>query len=669
MATANFLEDGDVSFEFGMDSNTHPIKLPPGKYARGENVVNRGGIVQCRPGYRCLTALADGRLQGFRVFKPKVGAEQLVFMVDGLLYVADFPFNTARPLGDVPFSSSARQAYFALVEQAVQQNTDGTLTLITPKNLLVIQDGGFTPPVIYDGTRVTQSRGFGAIPMGGPMRWVGDRLWVGRGSELFASDINNPTSFIEDVYLATVRSFVLPGEITALARNPSSDTGQLIVFTESTTSVIQAGIRDRTQWPVTPDMQREILPKIGCKSQRSVLDQQGMLWWYAASGLISLDSALSTKITSKLPYRDSEMLESKSRLSEDLTGVASGSFENYIMVSVPYGDIYNRHTWVIDNSVLQNISEDLPPIWNSFWTGTRPVEWVTDEFHGKQRVFFISPDYDGVNRLWEAFWPDRRDEGCPISWWFETRGYFGPPGAVLTRKDFRYADVQLSEMVGDVDIGIFWAGARRGKYKKIFTQRLRATEGCFRPDMTITMNTKIFAFKKQSRMVRTEDAKDLIENQTESSCGVESPWSEFFDEAFQILVAGSGPCAVDAVRIMYEPPVSRKDLLREDSCENETESNVVRFDGAAAESSESTAIAQETLSHDILEFTSLRSTAVTNQGFTEVAAGEGRSIISQDDADKIALRVAERKASHKIEADLPLVVSLGAAANEAEANE
>lgn len=668
MATATFLEDGDISFEVGVDSNSHPIKLPPGKYARGENIVNRGGIVQCRPGYRCLTALSAGRLQGFTLFKPKVGAEQLVFMVDGLLYVADFPFNTARPLGDVLFASSARQAFFALVEKSVEQHTDGSLELITPRNLLIIQDGGFTPPAIYDGTRVTQSRGFGAIPMGGPMRWVGDRLWVGRGSELFASDINNPTSFIEDVYLATVRAFVLPGEITALSRNPTVEFPQLLVFTEDSTTIIQAGVRDRTQWPLTPDMQKEVFPNIGCKSQRSVIDQQGMLWWFSGLGLVSLDSATNAKLTSKMPYRDTEMMESKARLSEDLSGVACGTFENYILVSVPYGDVFNRHTWAMDNSVRQNYLEDSPPTWNSFWTGTRPVEWVVTQIHGKERVFFISPDYDGVNRLWEAFWPDRRDEACPISWWFETRGYFGPQGAVLTRKTFRYADVQLSEMVGDVDIGVFWAGARRGKYKKIFSQRLRATEGCFRPGMTITANTKIFSFKKQSRMIRTEDAKDLIENQTESSCGVESPWAEFFDEAFQVLVAGSGPCAVDAVRIFYEPAVSRNDLLRTDSCENETESNVVRFDGAAAESG-STEEAQEALSHDILEFTSMRSVAVTNQGFTEVAAGEGRSIISQADADKIALRVAERKASHKIEASLPLVVSLGDAANEAMANE
>src|SRR6185369_4221539 len=128
-------------------------KLPPGKYARGENIVNRGGIVQCRPGYRCLTALAPGRLQGFAKFKPKVGAKQLVFMVDGLLYVSDPPFTSARRLSDVTFLPEARQAYFALVEQSVQQNADGSLTLINPRNLLVIQDGAFSPAAYYDGTR------------------------------------------------------------------------------------------------------------------------------------------------------------------------------------------------------------------------------------------------------------------------------------------------------------------------------------------------------------------------------------------------------------------------------------------------------------------------------------------------------------------------------------
>jgi hypothetical protein len=663
VASANFLEDGDVSFEVGMDSNSHPIKLPPGKYARGENIVNRGGIVQCRPGYRCLMALPGDRLQGFSLFRPKVGPEQLLFMVDGLLYVADIPFNTFRQVSGVSFSSSARQAFFALAEQSVESNPDGSLTLITPRNLLIIQDGGFTPAVIYDGTSATHQRGATAIPMGGPMRWVGDRLWVARGAELFASDISNPTSFSEDIYLATIRAFTLPAEITALARNPTIEFAQLIVFTEESTSIIQAGIRDRTQWPITPNMQQVVFPKIGCTSQRSVLDQSGMLWWYSSMGLVSLDSASTAKLSSKLPYRDSEMLESKARLSEDLGGVAAGTFENYILLSVPYGELLNRHTWCIDNSVRQNYMEDTPPTWNSYWTGTRPVEWMNPKINGKERVLYISHDYDGVNRLWEAFWPDRRDEACPISWWFETRGYFGAPNAVLTRKNFRYADLYLSEMAGDVDIGVFWAGTRRGKYKQILKKRYRITEGCFRPDAEITMNSQIFGFKKQSRVVRTQDGKDLSVNETEDSCGIESPWQEFFDESFQLLIAGSGPCAVDAVKLVYEPAVSRDNLLRTDECENETEENLVRFDGAAAESGDEAA-AWQALSGDILEFTSMRSISVTNQGFTEVGVGEGRSIISQDDADKIALCVATRKACHRLEQDLPLVVSLGSAANE-----
>jgi hypothetical protein len=597
-------------------------------------------------------------LQGFAKFQPKVGAALPLFMVDGLLYVSDFPFNTFRQVPGVVFSSSARQAFFAQVEQQVQSNPDGSLTLITPRNLMVIQDGGFTPPAIFDGARAFHSRGTGAIPLGGPMRWVGDRLWVARGAELFASDIVNPTSFIEDIYLSTVRAFILPAEITALARNPTVEFAQLIVFTEESTSLIQAGIRDRTQWPITVDMQKEFLPNIGCKSQRSVIDQQGMLWWYSSMGFVSLDAATNAKLTSKLPYRDTEMMESKARLSEDLSGVAAGTFENYILLSVPYGELLNRHTWVLDNSVRQNYTEDTPQTWNSYWTGTRPVQWINSQFHDKERMLYISHDYDGVNRLWEAFYPDRRDEQCPISWWAETRGYFGAPNMVLGRKTFHYADIYLSEMAGQVDIGVFWAGTRRGKYKQILDKRYNITEGCFRPDVQITMNSKIFGFKKQSRVVRTQDAKDLSVQEDENSCMIESPWQEFFDESFQLLICGSGPCAIDAIKLVYEPSVSKDNLLRTDECENETEENVVRFDGAAAESNSEDAAWKE-LSGDVLEFTSLRVAVVSNQGFTEIGTGEGRSIISQEDADKVALRVATRKASHKLEADLPSVVSAG----------
>ncbi len=661
MATAPLLEEIEVSFELGMDSNTEPAKLGPGRYARCMNLINRGGILQTRPGYRCLMALPVGRLQGVALYRPKAGPETMVFGVGGSIYLSDFPFKEFRQLDGVAFSSAARQLFFEQAEQAVRVNDDGSLTLVTPRNVLVIQDGGTTPPAVFDGTSGEHQRGANAIPIGGPMKWVGDRLWVARGAQLFASDINNPYSFVEAQYLSAVNSFILPGEITALARTPSVKLSQLLVFTSTSTTLIQAGVRDRTLWISTPDMQREIFSNIGCVSARSVRAHYGLLWWYSSMGLTSLDAAMNAEVSSKLPYRDAEMMDSKSRLSADLSGIACGSFENYLMVSVPYADILNRHTWVLDNTVRQNLNSESSPVWNSYWTGTRPVEWLTDNINGQTRVFHISSDYDGTNRLWEAFTPDRKDEGCPITWFAETRACYGAPQLFFKNKTFRYADIFLSEMSGTVDVGVFWAGATRGKYKRVLTKQFQATEGCFRPDTIITADSQVFSFKKQGRVIRTEDAKSDYQND-QSSCGVESDSIELYDESFQLLIYGSGPCAIRGFKMFLELPASMDNKLRTTKCEDETEENVVRFDGAASESNDFDA-AWVDLSTGPESFSSVRTVTLTVGGLTEIGTGSATSYVSQKDADKIAARIATRKAAHELEESLPLIVSLGEAAN------
>lgn len=659
MAT-ELLEDGDVTFELGMDSNSDPDKLRPGRYARSENMVNRGGVLQCRPGYRCLQALPDARLQGFFIFRPKSGPEIMLLGVGGILYRSEYPFRSIIPIQDVSLSPDARQFFWQQVEQSVTLNSDGSLAFINPRNLVIVQDGALTPPIIYDGTRAVHSRGTGAIPMGGPMMWVGDRLWVARDSLLFASDISNPISFTEQLYVGTVEAFVLPGIITALARTPTSTTEvpQLLVYTEETTTLIQAGIRDRSAWPVTPDMQKDLLTTIGCKSSRSLVEQFGFLWWYSKFGIVSIDSALNARRSSRLPYRDSEMSDSKSRLSEDQTGIAAASFENYLLMSVPYSDKFNRHTWVLDQVPRESLNEESAPAWNSVWTGTRPVEWISCDIRGKSRIFFISHDYDGVNRLWEAFTPDRLDGGCPISWWFDSRGYIGARQYELRNKNFRFADLFMSEMMGDVDLGIFWGGSNRGLYKNILRKRYKITRGCFRPGVKISMSDKIFAFKKQSREVRTQDGKELATKYKFSSCGVEESWEEFFDESFQLLVAGSGPCAVRSLKVYMEPPRPQDILENQDHCDDETDENVVRFDGAAADSHQEEDAWKE-LAMAPTEFLSVQMTTVTSRGITEVGMGRGRSIISQEDADKIALCAATRLASHLVENALPRIVSVG----------
>lgn len=647
------LQDGDVMFPLGQDSSTDPVGLAPGFYSRGMNVVNRGGIIQCRPGYRCLFVLPDGVLQGFSVLRPKRGPETLVFGVSGKLYTSQFPYDTATELPGVQLSDISTQLFFKQVEQSVVTNPDGSISFVNPKNLLIIQDGGYTAPVIYDGTRAIHSRGDGSIPIGGPMEWVGDRLWVARGASLYASDIANPVSFTEAQYISGVGFFVMPQEIVAMARTLTTDLAQLLVFTRNTTQVLQASIRDRSLWASTPQFQSVLLPEIGCVSARSVHNHYGLLWWFTEHGLISLDAAINGRLSSALPYQDAQMQESKGRLSQDLSGVACASYENYFLVSVPYADQYNRHTWCLDQTVAPGQKQP-QPAWNSFWTGTRPVEWLTGEFSGQTRAFYISVDYDGKNRLWEGFMPDRLDNNCPITWWAETRAYnFQAP---KKNKTFRYAEVFMQELSGVVDVAVFWAGSHRGKYKRISTRRLLANTATFLAGETVLSDEQIVGLKKQSRDWRTQDGKAIIFEEGLDSCGVEAERKEFIDFAFQILIVGSGPGAVNAVIAYAEPPVNDDDAGKPDI--DEVDANYVRFDGGASDAA-SLQEALKDFENEIPVFRATKTVTLTQDGFSEVGVGTGQSIVSQQDADKIATAMANRMAAEALKLVLPQLISLG----------
>ena len=650
-------QEGDGIFVGGVDSDLHPVYLQPSQFARGMNVVNRGGRIQCRPGYRCLAAWPAGRLQGFFMFRPRLGEPILVFVVAGLVYTSLYPFKEYRQLTELRFSDVARQVYFCQTTKALNQNEDGSLTLIEPRNILVIQDGGFTSAGIFDGTTASHSRGIGSIPIGGPMAWSGNRLWVARNNEVFAGDLADPVSFTETQYITTTASFLFKGEVTALYPvNSIASIPQLLVFTRENTEMLQSGIRLREQWISVPDFQREILPNIGCVSERSVVAHGGYLWWFSRYGLTSFDSASQAFVTSRIPYLDQEMSDSKTYLSPDLSGVASAVHENYLLVSVPYASEFNLHTWVLDNSPISG--KGSAPTWNSFWTGTRPAQWYSGVIMGRERVLYMSPDSDGVNRLWEAFTPDRLDDGCEITWWAELRAYSdNSPGKY---KEFRYADLSFSELEGTIDIAAFWAGASRGKYKRILTKRILAARGMLRADQTFDSHTRIFGLKKQSRYLRTQDAKSASPEEDLSSCGIEAPYIEHKDDSFQLLIVGSGPGALSTSLLYFSDPDRMDDSGR---CEeDETEESFVRFDGAAVKTG---SVSQAQSDFEAVSrsepplFFAARAETMTAEGFTEVGMGEHTTPISQQCADKVASHIARRQASVRLEAILPRRVSQG----------
>jgi hypothetical protein len=285
--------DIDSTFLLGCESDVSPSQVALGSSWMAINMLNLGGLWSCRPGYHCLATFPDGKLQGVARFHPVLGEEQILVAVAGKIYASSFPYTNFHVIEGLQFSPTAKQIYWVLTSQAAKRDTTdflSTITVIEPKSVLMIQDGGFTAPGWYDGSNSGHIKGnLFETPAGGPMAWVGDRLWVANDNMVFASDIANPFSFREQIYLGGVSAFFFTSEVTAMVSTPSIESPQLMVFTGVNGSILQANIRNRDSWPTTPNFQEEVV-QVGCLSNRSALSHYGQVVWFSPSGVSIYES-------------------------------------------------------------------------------------------------------------------------------------------------------------------------------------------------------------------------------------------------------------------------------------------------------------------------------------------------------------------------------------------
>ena len=659
------LVDYDGTWFRGCKSDADPGQVPQGYYWNAINMLNIGGMLSCRPGYRCVTDLPSGKIQGATIFRPSQGLEQIVICIEGVIFVSEWPFKVYRFLPNVQMLPEAKQIYWQLATQSARRQTAdfaSAIEVIEPREVLFIQDGGNTAPAWYDGSNSDHIRGLPFhTPAGGPMSWIGDRLWVARGHSVFASDISNPFSFREQTYLGGTSEFIFEREVTAMTKTPSLEFPQLIVFTAENTSIIQASLRDRSLWPETDGMQKEVF-QVGCVSQKSVVSHYGRVSWFSHSGIVWFDAATAANLSARIPTRDNEMMLSKSRLFENLGCVAGAAYGQYLLMSVPSDDLLNKHTWVLNNASLETLADDSGPSWAGFWLGTRPVEWVYGEIVGRERIFHVSTDEDGVNRLWEAFTPDRLDNGCPIMWAIETRGHFGQtseakklPGSYCR---FQFADLGLVGIEEDLDIGVFYSGGVRGTYKQIMGKKISVAKGSIAPDQIITASTNIFQVKPQSRVVRTQDANQMSITADGGSCPVESNRNENLDESFQLLIVGHGPAAIRWIRTfaIQEPEDFNGDSL---ACVDELPFKAIRFDGAGVYGPDRDQALDDLSNIAIKYFTANATQVVTQDNVSATGIGFSESIVSQEAAIRVADIIARKMAQAEILRFLPPILGTG----------
>lgn len=563
----------DAGWINGMNSVRHPWLLKEGQYRRGTNVVNRGGVVQTRPGFAMRLILPEGNLQGmahFRVTKNNSDVDFMVFAVDGNIYASPFPLAQPKDwdafrLKGLKFSASAKMIYFCDCEKTVQTLEDQTIRIVPTYNVLVIQDG-VTAAGYWDGEtaeHLNEAAPDLGTPRGTWMAFSGGRLWVARDKLVIASDLLDPLKFKERTEGTGRGDFSFRKPVTGMTSFMGNDrTEVLAVFTEERSEVLQSGLRNRAQWATTGNFQSILFPSTGCVAGRSIVFQAGLMWWYSNGGLVASDAVASSQLTSQVNFKDAEMAFSKQFLFEDQSGVCGLSFENYLLMSMPVGQNLNSETFVLDYATMSESTSDKIPSWSSSWTGIRPVQWVSASIDNRKRAFAASVDYTALsdgshNHIWEAFVPARQDTFFeldsdftlteytqPIYCEFETRML----GDGQDLKIFRYAEIDLLELSGDVGLQIDYRG-RRGSYKQVLCKKIVSPTTIAESGAIISAEEaeELGTLRRQHRRVLTGDSDPTLGCPT-----CESEYSENIDKAFSFLIRWCGEAGIESLRVFMD---------------------------------------------------------------------------------------------------------------------
>ena len=666
----------DAGWTAGMNTIRHPWLLGEQQYRRGVNIVNRGGIAQTRPGYMMRLILPAGNLQGmehFQVTKNDVQVDHLVFAVNGNVYAMPFPLAQPRSweafrLKNISFNAKVPMVHLCTAEKTVQTLADSTVQIVPTYNVLMMQDG-INAAAYWDGElngHLNEAAPTLETPRGTWMAFSGGRLWIARGRLVIASDLLDPLKFVERTQGQGRGDFSFRREITGLTSfMGDSRVETVVVFTDERSEILNSGVRDRTKWASTSNFQSILFPSTGCVAGRSITFQAGLMWWYAQGGLVSSDAVASSTLTSQVNFKDAEMAFSKQFLSDDQSGICGLSFENYLLMSMPIGQNLNSETFVLDYSPMSESSGDKIPAWSGVWTGIRPIQWATALIGTKRRAFVASVDYSALsdgshNHVWEAFMPEREDIFFELDEDFTTTEYRQQiycefetrllgDGADL--KKFSYAEIDASEIGGDVTVRIDYRG-RRGSYKQVACKKILAPTSVETSGVTFTDEqiSTLGTMSKQSRKISTqEDAFDT----NCSTC--ESDLAENLDKAFSILVHWCGQLAIESVR-MFMDAAPETSLGKPD--EDESRVCIVGEDGI----SQSFERDANYIPTEDLYATTEAQLWLSTQSFTQtIACDEGsvtgpisvtatatyRSKISQADADARALQAATQSAQNQ----------------------
>lgn len=140
----NRIVEGAESFIGGANSSIDPAIIEDNQFSWGTNVQIRGGYPRSRPGFRFITSLPGGKIQG-ALYYPSRSGETIAFCVSGRLYTIDPMEGSPVSLDVTPVSGGNNPSL-------------PVAYLVNAGGYLVVQDGQ-SPAIVYTGRNSYRSVG------------------------------------------------------------------------------------------------------------------------------------------------------------------------------------------------------------------------------------------------------------------------------------------------------------------------------------------------------------------------------------------------------------------------------------------------------------------------------------------------------------------------------
>jgi hypothetical protein len=574
----------------GCDSFLYATDIAQGSYAWGVNIVNRGGVVQTRPGKHRVISFCGRIAQGLHWCRTVDDQNYLLVAIDGSVYWAPFPFLVWTKAANIALSATASRVWFCTGLQSINYDTSGNIVLLpTPINIVCIQDGTSTPcywnAVDYTNGQITAASIPGdaphqkPMPVGTAMLWQDNYLWVASQHIVYASDLLYPQCFSQNDFLAEKTGFRFPRSVTNMIPSPVQG---ILVETDSSMHSLQSFIQDRTQWQTTQGFQSDVNLEVGLAAPFAIAYMHGMPWILTHRGMISYDRASNTTLSSVLLTQDGEMTRSKELLHQDIRHACMGVWENVLLLSVPASSPYNRHTWILDAGIAAKLNSNLGMCWAGIWTGTYPIQYASPIVTGVQHNYELaySSGYLALNagdspspmadsglplqaniHLYENMIPNQIDDvESDISCSFETKAF------ILATDDyyrFVFAEFMLVHLRGVVNLQVYVSGVA-GNYQPLFSTTLRADIGPWGnpPDSVLYYvagsgeavpagtSTKFENYRSQVRHLRSSEF--IVHASDDGAACTEIQRLDGIDKAFQLMIQWQGRLGIRQLKFFYD---------------------------------------------------------------------------------------------------------------------